>query len=437
MNQFPPVPGAGMAYRPFGARYPDQLPAAVYGTAVSDGLTSLAAAIANRNAARVDIPVVGDSITEGQGATAYAGRWIAQANRAIRAAYPTAANGSSGAGGFIPIQSTGETSFTWPVALTGGSGAFVAPIGPVRDAITVPATASYTWTAPTGTTSCKIMYFDDGSGSTFSYKVNSGSATNVVQNTGAGDGILTASITITAGQVLTVAWVSGSTVILEGIVPFSGDESSGITFHALGHFGWQAGQQEGNAWNQTGYANQWQTSIAALTPGAAAVGIMLGVNDAAAYSAAGFQANLGTFAAGLRATPGLTGVPLWLIIPYQPFETLVDPSGWPAYAAAVRNVAAAYAPAFVTDLNYRMPAVGDGGGTYYADDYHPDNLGHALIGEIAGAGLRVALWPASSRSPPPTQSSSTGTAAERPAPARPPRARYGSWSRSRCTATPQ
>lgn len=377
--------------------YPDQLPAAVYGTAPA-GILALAAAVANRNAARLDIPVIGDSVTEGQGATTVNGRWIAQANRAMRAAYPTTANGAAGAQGFIPVSTTGETSFTWPVTLaSGGSGSFVAPVGPVRDAITLGAATTYTWTAPAGSTSCKVMYFDDGSGSTFSWKVNAGAATNVAQNTFSGDGALTASIPITAGQVLTIAWVSGATVILEGIVPFSGDEAAGITFHACGHFGWQAGQQDANAWNQTGYSVPWQQSLGALMTGAGAVGIMLGINDCASYTAAGFAANLKTLVTFIQGGLGHAALPVsayLFIIPYQSLVVPLDPGGWPAYAAAVRSVAAATSvtvPSHVIDLSYRMPSIASGfdGGALYADSFHPGNLGHALIGEIAAAGLRI------------------------------------------------
>lgn len=375
--------------------YLDQLPATAAGLQGAAGITLAQTGIANSANARFDIPVIGDSVTEGQGATTVGGRWVEQANRAVRLAYPTGSDTVAGSLGFIPLQTTGESSFTWPVALASGSAGFTAPIGPVRQAPTLGAAGSFTWTAPAGTTSCKIMYYDVGDGSIFSWKVNAGAPTNVTQNTGSGDGALTASIPISAGQVLTIAWVSGASAFPEGIIPFSGDETSGVTFHACGHFGWQAGTAaDFNGWNQTGYNVPWHKSLGALIPGAGAIAIMLGINDSFYYSGAAFQANLQalvTFLQGGLGYTGLAALPILLIIPYQPAQVF-QAGSWTPYVAAIRAVAAATANTHVIDLNYRMPSVASGfdGFALYADNYHPTNLGHALLGSIAAAGIAIA-----------------------------------------------
>lgn len=386
---FPPIPGGltGMKF-PYGVQYPDQLPALEHGLTSGAGITSLYAAVANRNAARVDIPVIGDSITEGQGATAFTSRWIAQANRATRAAYPTTANGASGGQGFIPMMTTGETSYTWPVALASG-GASLEPfdLGPVRASAHVFGAASWTWTAPTGTTSVRVMYFDAGVPGSFTYRVGSGSTTTVTSAGTAAEAV-TASITITGGQVLTIAWASGDAFI-DGIVHYAGDENSGVTFHGCGHFGWAT-----TDWNTAEVDDlNWAQCYAAF-PGPAALAIMLGTNDAVSLTAADFAAGLATLTATVRGSAdALAGLPLILVIPYQPDEAVADPGGWAAYAAAARSAAAADpVGAIVIDLNYRLPPVASGfdGGALYADTVHPTNLGHALIGEIAAAGPRIA-----------------------------------------------
>lgn len=374
-------------------QYLDQLPADEQGLTGAAGVTVLQAAIANRNSARCTIPVIGDSVTEGQGATAFTSRWIAQANRAARAAYPTTANGSSGGQGFIPIAGTGESTFTWPVTTFSGSTGGGQPIGPVRSALSVSSAGSWTWTAPAGTTSCRIMYYANGGGDQFSYQVAAGGPVTVTDSSNTGDGTLTASITIAGGQVLTVAWVSG-TVYMEGIIHYAGDESSGITFHGCGHYGWNAGTGA-SGWTQAGYGPgfPWYPAIAALAT--AAYGIMLGINDASTgngnYTAAQFQANLEALVAYLQQSTALAALPLLLIIPYQPSETFTSGS-WAPYAAAIRSVSAAVPASRVIDLNYRLPTVASGfdGGALYYDQYHPTNLGHALIGEIAAASARIA-----------------------------------------------
>jgi lysophospholipase L1-like esterase len=373
------------------AQYPDQRPAQDYAVqSAATGMTELYAAVANRNAARVDIPVIGDSITEGQGATAFSSRWATQANRAVRAAYPTTANGAAGGLGFIPAAATGETSFTWPLTLASGApGGFL--LGPVRNAAQMTAASSYTFVAPAGSSSIRILYFDAPVAGTFSWKVNAGAATNI-SNTSTSTDLLSASIPLTVGQTLTIAWVSG-TVFVEGITHYAADESSGITLHGCGHFGWCSGT-ESDGWNQANESGfPWAPVLASCFPNLAAVGIMLGVNDAnpanGNRTAAQYQADMQGLISTIRgAATALATIPLLLITEYQPGITVTDPAGWPAYAAALRTVAAADGNSRVTDLSYRMPA-NNGSAPYWADTFHPTNLGHAIIGEIAAAGLRI------------------------------------------------
>lgn len=381
-----------MPIYPTASAFPDQQPALNAGLTGASGITLLLAAVANSNAARLDIPVIGNSTVEGEGATAFTSRLVAQANRAIRLA-----NGLSGGLGFVPIASTGESSFSWPVAQSGGGSWGTAPQGPVRSAQYMNSSGSFSMVMPAATTSVQIMFYDDGSSSQFSYQAGSGGVITETVSANTGDGALTSSITISGGETLTIAWVSG-VVYMEGIVHYAGDESSGITLHGCGHYGWQAGQaSDSNAWNQTGYGSgyAWQPSIAALNP--SAIGIMLGVNDASTsvgnYTAAQFGTNLQALITGLRATSGLTTTPLLLIAEYQAQEAVTDAGGWAAYVAAIRSVAAANQNTHVIDLNYRLPSIASGayGGVLYAgDEYHPSDLGHALIGEIIAAGVRIA-----------------------------------------------
>lgn len=367
--------------------YPDQQPAAQAGLQGAAGLTTLAAAVANRNSARCDIAVIGDSVTEGQGAALFTSRWIAQANRAVRITYPTAANGSSGGLGFIPIQETGVTldTFTWPVTPVSGTHQNIA-IGPVRYSANMSSATTFTWTAPAGTTNIKIMYFDAAVAGTFSYQVGAGGAVSVV-NGGTLDGKLTALIPITGGTLLTIAWVSGS-AFPEGIIHYAGDETSGVTFNGCGHYGWSTGTA-GNGWMQAGPGFDWRPAVANLASGALA--IMLGTNDCVNFTAAVFQANLQALITYLRGNAALGALPLLLIIPYQGNTSYVSGS-WAAYTAAIRAVQAANANTSCIDLSCRMPSVASGfqGGALYSDTVHPSNLGHALIGEIMAAGIRVA-----------------------------------------------
>jgi lysophospholipase L1-like esterase len=385
--------------------YPDQAPAQEHGLTAGTypatgnaAMLNLAVALANRNTTRVDIPVIGDSMTEGQGATTFTARWVAQANRAIRNYYPTVTNGHNGGLGFIPIASTGETSYTWPVSVTGSP--FSTDLGPVRACTSTGSSTTWTWTAPSGTTSVQIMYYDGPFPGEFSYQVGSGAVIDV-SNTNTLTDLLTAPILISGGQVLTIAWVSNN-VNLDGLVHFAGDEASGVTLHGCGHYGWGAwatGAGNGSpAWNTPELsALNWAQCFANGFPNLAAIGIQLAGNDSAVtvgnFTAAQFQANMLAFIATLQdASPAIAKVPIFFNLEYQIALTPADPGGWPAYMAALRNVQAATPNSHVVaDFNYRMPSVASNwnGGELYADVAHPTNLGHALMGEIVAAGMLI------------------------------------------------
>ena len=347
------------------------------------GLFWLLAALAGRNLAVCSIPVIGDSITEGMGATLFADRWVSVANRASRSRWPTVANGSSGGWGFIPLTTTGETTYTWPIA-TAGSGGVIGSrtFGPVRQAVGLSASGTtYTFTAPAGTTSVKVMYYNSGDGAQFSYKVNSGAATTVTASGTAADGALTSSITMTSGDVLTLAWVSGS-IWLEGVIHYAGDESSGVTWHGCGHFGWNTGTG-GTGWNQTqAQGVDWRASIAALSP--SAVAIDLATNDAGvSISAAQSAANLSTLITYLRGNATLAPLPFLLVIPVFGADSASQ-----QYAAGQRGLLASTENLWFIDMNYRILSSGYAPSLYY-DALHPDNAGHALYGETAAAGVRI------------------------------------------------
>jgi lysophospholipase L1-like esterase len=373
------------------APYADQTPALQAGLTAGSPLTPLFSAIANRNNARADIPVIGDSITAGRGATSYASTWTQQANRAIRASYPTTVNGAAGGLGFVPAYPGDTITYSAPIVLASGTPSSI-DLGPIRQSQTLYGACSFTFTAPTGTTSVRVMYYDTSIAGTFTYKVGSGGTTTVT-NTGTFTDKLTSSITLTGGQVLTIAWASGNAII-DGIIHYAGDESSGITFHNCGESGWDAGTETSVGWNVPElYALNWAQVYANAFPNPAAIGIMLGTNDAstseANRTAVQFQSDLAGLISTIRgAASTLATIPLLIITTYGKPETVADTGGWPAYIAAMRAAATADGNSYVIDLNYRM-VFGASGPLQY-DSWHPSNTGHALIGEIVAAGVRIA-----------------------------------------------
>lgn len=357
----------------------DQQPASANGNAKLIGLFK---ALALRNSARVDIPIIGDSNTEGNGTSGIGSRWVDIATTALRQQHPTASKLAAGGLGFLPFLLTGSTTFSLPFTVTGSPGAFEG-LGPNRWALQAAGTCTVAYTAPTGSSSLKIMYADASVAGSFTWKINSGSTTTIT-NGGTGDGKLSASITISAGQILTIAWVSG-TVFLEGIFQYSGDETLGITLDACGHFGWACSD-----WNGTYSGFDWRPSLAIMAP--SAIGIMLGSNDAIEVTAATFQANLLTLITYLRGNSTLTSIPYLLIIPPEvgPDASTIDTGGWAAYVAAMRALEASDSLIHCIDLNYRFPAEPvDTHSLYYSDATHFSNAGAALAGEYVAAGIGI------------------------------------------------
>lgn len=367
------VPGLTTAAYPVVPEVDDRTEAIIRNfSSGNEGVGAFMAGIAGRDIAQCNIAVIGDSITEGQGATVFTGRYAGQAAKALRQRYPNAVTASAGGLGFIPMISTGETTYTWPVAHASGSSGSSLDIGPVREALTLSSASAWTFTAPAGTSSVKIMYYDDNSGGQFSYQVNSGGVTTVTASGTVQDGTLTGAITMAGGDVLTIAWVSG-TVYLEGLVHWAGDESSGITVHGCGHFGWSSAD-----WiaPQAGSID-WTAAIAALNP--LAIVVNLGTNDnGAGITGPGTQANIFDLIAILRSNSALAITPVLLMIPIALTSSAqLWARGLPAQVTQVQLV----------DLAYRWP---NAASYLFYDAVHPNDLGHAFEGEILAAAVGIA-----------------------------------------------
>lgn len=357
----------------------------------SQALTPWYAGLANRQFARCNVVCLGDSITEGQHAsgppqTGFENRWLARLRDLIRAANPTP--GLAGGGrGFIGVEGTGETSFTWPATVTGTPGAVSE--GPKAAGLQLNASGQSISFSLNGD-SADIMWEQVAFGGTFSWSVDGGAATNISTNgSGTVDGKITHISLGTAGaHTLLLSWVSGNSNVA-GVVEYNGDFSLGIQVHDAGHFGWNTG-----SWLTplgTGAAGP-AAAIAALQP--SCIVISLGVNDQFINeSPATFQANLQQIITDLKGqlTPPY---PSFILNMYPPRS---GQSGytfsWAQYVNAAYNVAAAdtsgpLGNSLVTVMDFtlgpRMPGADtDAYGLWQAgDNVHPSNKGHQYIADM-------------------------------------------------------
>jgi lysophospholipase L1-like esterase len=355
----------------------------------SSALQAWYAGLANRHFARANVVCLGDSITEGQGATAADYRWLARLRDQLRAKFPTL--GLTGGGrGLLGPQSSGEFSFPWPATPSGavGSGNTLGPKASFVQFSGAAQTLSYTLSGD----SADIMWTQVGFGGTFSWSVDGGGATSVSTNGAStlGGRLTHISLGSAGAHTLLLSRVSGTSDI-EGVTEFNGDYASGIQVHDAGHYGWQT-----NNWTSVvASANDVSASIAALAP--RLVIIALGVNDQfSGVAPATYQANLTAIIAGLRGaqTAPYPSIVLCMYPPRQGQSGYAFP--WSQYIAAAYNVAAADTAgvggtSLVTIMDFTLGPRALGADTDIygiwqpGDTVHPSNLGHSMLADAIAA----------------------------------------------------
>jgi len=339
-------------------------------------LQTARAGLANRDYAPFNVVCLGDSITEGQGATTFARTYRQTLLRRLRERYPV--SGVVGGRGFIGSIKTGFTSGTWPVVSSGAIGTDQ-NYGPKRQAAILSA-AGHSLTFTLQGTSVDLMYAQATTTGTISYTIDGGSATtfNTAAGTAVVDGGYVTRINLGASgaHTLVVSYSSGGSCYIEGVVEYDGDETKGIRLHDAGHHGWTSAN-----WANRGGFNYWMRSIKTLSPDLLI--FALGANDVtsgtitAAQQLANFQTILG-YIRGTGCNPSVLVTPM-----FQRSET--TPSVWADYVQNAYTLAASDPMISVCDLSARMPAAGlagTGSLGLYADTVHPTDKGHSMMADI-------------------------------------------------------
>jgi lysophospholipase L1-like esterase len=342
--------------------------------------------LANRHYARCNVVCVGDSISEGQGATQIDRRWIARLRDNLRTQHQT--TGVTGGGrGFLGVTGSGQVSFTWPTTIN-GSPTPATTLGPKGQFLQLTASGQSIVYNLVGD-SADIMWTQVPFGGTFSWSVDGGGATNISTNGGAiVDGMVThISLGSAGAHTLTLAWVSGSSNV-DGVVEYNGDYTAGIQVHDAAHYGWQTSNWVSVTSSSTASPAK---AIAALSP--SLLLITLGVNDQfAGVTPATFQANLTTIISQLRAAASAPYPAV--VINMLPERT--GQSGytypWSQYIGAARAVASAdtggpASSSIVTVMDFTLGPRMLGadtdvyGGWPGGDLVHPSDKGHSLLAD--------------------------------------------------------
>lgn len=328
-----------------------------------------------------DIMVVGDSISEGQGATYVYQRWINQMLSALRASYQPP--GVTGGLGYIPPWYQ-VTTLPDPTTTTGSPTQWVNS-GLGARSYEMTAASSVTWTVY-GTSFDVFYYADSGQ---FSYSIDGGGATNVSPPGTFIDMTKTHVAFAARGpHTVKVAWVSG-TIFLAGIMVYDQDETNGVRL-------WDGAHSGLSTYDFISYyassGNVFEEEGAAIQP--AAVMFALGVNDwhenpdgsGTTTWSAGMLTNIETIIGDIVS--GCTIPPTVIICnEYTISWTAIGGTGsppepWSDFLAVLQEVAAANGWAW-WDLNDRFPLATATPGLFYTDSVHPSIEGHGYIGNLA------------------------------------------------------
>ncbi len=326
--------------------------------------------------APTNLVVIGDSITEGFGASSWQQRWTNVLARELRKTFqPEGVVG--GAGYFNGWNQSGFPD--WPVD----------PVTPIintdyglgRQALVMDAAGNSAIfdTTPICTGFDIIAAkTDSGTGSPQLQYVVDGGATQVVNLSDAPvarGGYRVAEIRGLArsGHSIIIASAAGD-VTFEGLMFYDGDETSGIRV-------WESGRSGATTAEYVAPHTRWMDSLIDIQP--ALVVLALGSNDyETGRTPAQFETDMATLTAAITSTLG-----------YRPSLALVayygrSAAGWDDYRTAYRRLSATHDLALV-DLSHQFGPweADDRGGLMAPDLHHPSDAGHAVIGRRVARAL--------------------------------------------------
>lgn len=323
---------------------------------------------------------IGDSITEGQGASLQSNRWLNKLRDSLRIYYPS---GAVGGENYIPsFYMVGAPDSPWNsyTSFTGSPSQSSTNGSLGYRTVFFSATGSLTYSLVG--TSADIWWI--GGGGTFSYQIDGGSTINVnTAGTYHTDYRTNVSLGAAGSHTVVISWVSG-TIGFSGFTVFNGDSTSGIQIFDAARSGSKTADHliEGG---------ELIKAIQTVSPDL--VTIELGGNDALqSVSAATFGSNLQTIVSGILGS--VSPAPSIVIIAlYTPAASAAPGVVWSDYVAAMASVASAD-PNHITliDLSALMPTATTAGTGFYATDgLHPNNSGHIEIARLVNNTIGVAL----------------------------------------------
>lgn len=330
------------------------------------------------------VAVIGDSISEGTGASSLEKRWMNLAQQTLNTMQGLPAGATWP---HIPARYITSTTAGRPVAWSGGNANNSYGLGwRTLELNSVTSTVTFTFTG----TKAELLFLA-ASGTGKAAVVVDDKPTVVVDTNypamTAGNMRRWVVPGITAGgsHTITVSYDTSSEypVYLEGMLTWNNDEPGGVRLLDASYHGWSYASTASVPLRMTSL----QESLKAVN--ADVIVSALGMNDITANNPSKFrtdvQAHLDAYHA---ARPG---VPVLLVCPYRSSSHTV--SQFTAHQKILHELADADPLVTLLDLSASMPvaSTGPSGEGLYADALHPNDAGNARIAElIAPAVLRIA-----------------------------------------------
>lgn len=333
------------------------------------GLQAFHAALSNAGNQQCRIMIIGDSVSEGVGATAIANRYPNVMLKQLRKQFQPST--IAGGRGYLPCAWGAFTPIPDP-ATTSSAGFDAYYFGLAGRSRGLVSGNSYVWSV--NGTSVDIVYPGGPAYGSLYYKIDAGANVVIDCNKGVEADYYTTRVSLgTRGaHTVTVGWNAGNPFI-DGIVEYDQDENAGIVYFDSAH---------------SGYRTTDFTGVVALTPQIQNINphlviIELGGNDAmGGLTSASVRDNLNIIIGKVRAAAPNASIAL---VGVYSTSAAYPTEPWSSYINKIYNIAKYDTNMGTIDIYSRMPGVGvDTLGLYY-DQWHPNDKGHALLGNYVAS----------------------------------------------------
>ena len=327
-------------------------------------------ALAERDTRSATWVAVGDSITEGQGASSRSTRWIDLTRASLRKYYSVA--GVPGGVGYLPAQfavyEPDSPWANWSTAATGDTRLSLKK--PALGYRTVEMSPGSTRTYPFVGTDLDLWWTRGGG--RFSYSIDAGPAVSV-DTSGSRSVAHITKISGLPDGAHTVTLAATGQVTLEGLAAYRGDRSTGIITY-------DSAQSGATVDTYLADLPQFLRTLKVASPDL--VSISLGGNDAGTEKPAALERKYFTLVSAIRKLPSRPSVLLIGEFIPGPAMTMKFQAPFSQYLSAIHRVAKRTGSDYI-DLNVWLPPADTSGTGYYSTDgLHPSDPGQRKIASI-------------------------------------------------------